>query len=85
MARKHEYDDLIHHFPKNGVKWLLHHHASVRDSLRLAVAGRSEFPDLDRFGFEKMRVEPTTFIREDFRHAIADPRTRFFPARQWPV
>ena len=72
MARKLDYDDLIHHFPENGVKWLLRHHANVRDSLRLAVAGRPEFPDLDRFDFAKMRVEPTTFIREDFRHAISD-------------
>ena len=72
MAKKQAFEELIRHFPENGVKWLLHHHANVRDSLRLAIAGRPDFPDLDRFDFEKMTIEPTTFIRDDFRHAISD-------------
>ena len=72
MAKKREFSDLIRHFPENGVKWLLHHPANVRDSLRLAASDRPDFPSLDCFDFEKMSVEPTTFIREDFRHAISD-------------
>ena len=72
MTKKNEFSELIRHFPENGVKWLLHHHANVRDSLRLATADRPDFPRLDCFDFEKMTIEPTTFIREDFRHAISD-------------
>ena len=65
-------EDLIRHFPENGIKWLLHHPANVRETFQMSVRDRPGFPDLARFDFDRMTVEPTSFIHDDFRHGLTD-------------
>lgn len=58
---------LVRHFPQNSMKVLLHDPGKVRELLEIL-----EFKHIDRLDFTKMKVQPTTFISRDFRHAESD-------------
>src|SRR5260221_13458982 len=58
---------MVRQFPENGLKMLLEHPGNVRDLFHVL-----RYAPADRIEFEKMTVQPTTFITRDFRHVEAD-------------
>ncbi len=72
MAAQGVSDLLLHNFPENGVKFLLHNPGNLEDLLRLLAARHQTLPPPDRFDFARRSIEPDTFIRGDFSHGITD-------------
>jgi hypothetical protein len=59
--------ELIRHFRENGLKLLFHEPGNVRDLMR--------FRDPDRAGrmdFDRMAIDPTSYIAADYRHLASD-------------
>jgi hypothetical protein len=63
---------LLHNFPENGVKFLLHHPDNLQDLVRLLALRYHNLPDANRFDFSRRTIEPDTLIRADFSHGITD-------------
>jgi hypothetical protein len=59
--------EIIRQFPENGLKLLLHDPHNVRDLLRLAGTDL-----VDEIAFERMAVDPTTYVGRDYRHVESD-------------
>jgi Putative transposase, YhgA-like len=59
--------EIVRQFPENGLKLLLHHPANTRDLLSLT--GTAFVPEM---AFERMTVDPTTYITSDYRHVASD-------------
>ena len=59
---------LLHNFPENGVKFLLHNPGNLEDLLRLLAARHKTLPVPDRFDFPRRNIEPDT---NSVRHAIS--------------
>jgi hypothetical protein len=60
-------EEVIRHFHENGLKLLFHEPGNVRDLLT--------FRDPDRAGridFDRMAIDPTSYIAADYRHLAAD-------------
>jgi recombination-promoting nuclease RpnB len=72
MARQRVSDLLLHNFPENGVKFLLHHPRNLQDLLRLLAWRQPATPDPRCFDFARRTIEPDTLIRGDFSHGITD-------------
>jgi hypothetical protein len=58
---------MVRHFPENGLKMLLEHPGNVRDLFHIL-----RWPLADRVEFDRMQVQPATFIARDFRHVESD-------------
>jgi len=65
-------DLLLHNFPENGVKFLLHNPANLRDLIRFLAARHETVPEADCFDFVHRTIEPDTLIRSDFSHGVTD-------------
>ena len=70
--------EIIRQFRENGLKLLLHNPGNVRDLLSLL--GVEFVDDLD---FDKMTVDPTTYVASDYRHLASDLVLRV-PLRRRP-
>ena len=60
-------EQIIRHFPENGLKLLLEHPANARDLLTLTAPHL-----LERLDFARMQVDPTSYIAADYRHLASD-------------
>jgi hypothetical protein len=60
-------EQIIRHFRENGLKLLLEHPANARELMSLTGT-----PLLDRLDFDRMRVDPTSYIAADYRHLTSD-------------
>jgi hypothetical protein len=65
-------DLLLHNFPENGVKFLLHHPGNLHDLLRLLARRHPTLPDPNGFDCARRTIEPDTLIRSDFSHGVTD-------------
>ena len=63
---------LLHNFPENGVKFLLHNPGNLRDVMGYLAARYRALPDLSCFDFARRTIEPDTLIRSDFSHGVTD-------------
>jgi hypothetical protein len=72
MPRKSVSDLLLHNFPENGVKFLLHNAGNLRDLMRFLAFRHETLPGPDCFDFARRTIEPDTLIRSDFSHGITD-------------
>ncbi len=70
--KKQRLNLLIHNFPENGVKFLLHHPDGLRELLHLLALRFRTLPNPQGFDCSKRTVEPDTLIRGDFSHGITD-------------
>jgi len=69
---KHPVSDLLlHNFPENGVKFLLHNPGNLQDLIRLATRHKT-LPELRCFDFARRTIEPDTLIRSDFSQGVTD-------------
>jgi predicted transposase YdaD len=59
--------EIVRQFPENSLKLLLHHPGNVRDLLALGGA-----KVLDRIVFDRLTVDPTTYVASDYRHVSSD-------------
>src|SRR5262245_51332010 len=58
---------IVRQFPENGMKQVLSSTGNVRDPLALARA-----KVLPRIDFEGMEIDPTTYVRAEYRHVSSD-------------
>jgi hypothetical protein len=65
-------DLLLHNFPENGLKFLLHNPANLRDLLQFLAAHNTTLPAAGSFDFDRRSIEPDTHIRSDFSHGVTD-------------
>ena len=72
MPRHPVSDLLLHNFPENGVKFLLHNPGNLRDVMAYLAAQYRTLPDLGCFDFSRRTIEPDTLIRSDFSHGVTD-------------
>ncbi len=72
MTRQAISDLLLHNFPENGVKFLLHNPGNLQDLLRLLGCLYNTLPDPGCFDFARRTIEPDTLIRGDFSHGATD-------------
>jgi hypothetical protein len=72
MTRPVVSDLLLHNFPENGVKFLLHNPGNLEDLMRWLASLYPTLPDPSRFDFASRTIEPDTMIRGDFSHAVTD-------------
>ena len=72
MPRHAVSDLLLHNFPENGVKFLLHNPGNLRDVMAYLAARYRDLPDLGCFDFARRTIEPDTLIRSDFSHGVTD-------------
>jgi hypothetical protein len=72
MPRKPVSDLLLHNFPENGVKFLLHNAGNLRDFMRFLALRHESLPGPDCFDFARRTIEPDTLIRSDFSHGVTD-------------
>jgi len=72
MPRHPVSDLLLHNFPENGVKFLLHNPGNLRDVMGYLAARYRALPDLSCFDFARRTIEPDTLIRSDFSHGVTD-------------
>jgi hypothetical protein len=72
MARPGVSELLLHNFPENGVKFLLHHPNNLQDLLRLLAGRHPALPDPAGFDCARRTIEPDTIIRGDFSHGVTD-------------
>src|SRR5579883_3177251 len=72
MARQRVSELLLHHFPENGVKYLLQHPANLQDLLRLLARRHPNLPNPNGFDCAHRTIEPDTLIRGDFSHGVTD-------------
>jgi len=72
MARRPVSELLLHNFPENGVKFLLHHPDNLHDFLLYLGRHNAALPDPQRFDCAQRTIEPDTLIRTDFSHGITD-------------
>ena len=63
----HRAEDFVRQFPENGLKLLLHGPLNVRDALRIA-----RYPHADAIDYDRLQVDPTTYVQRDFRHLESD-------------
>jgi hypothetical protein len=63
---------LVHNFPENGVKFLLHHPGNLHDLFRMLARVHQTLPDPQGFDFAQRTIEPDTMIRSDFSHSVTD-------------
>jgi hypothetical protein len=63
---------LLHNFPENGVKFLLHNPGNLEDLIRWLASLYPTVPDPSHFDFASRTIEPDTMIRGDFSHAVTD-------------
>ncbi len=59
--------ELVRNFPQNGYKILLTEPGNLQDLLRMTGT-----PLVSGMGFDRLRVEKTTYVAEDFRHLESD-------------
>jgi Putative transposase, YhgA-like len=70
---KHAVSDLLlHNFPENGVKFLLHNPGNLQDLIRLLALRHKSLPDPYCFDCARRTIEPDTLIRGDFSHGVTD-------------
>jgi hypothetical protein len=72
MAKAGVSELLLHNFPENGVKFLLHNPGNLRDLLTMLAKLYPDLPGPDRFAVQRRDIQPDTFIRGDFSHGVAD-------------
>ncbi len=72
MARWSVSDLLVHNFPENGVKFLLHNPGNLHEMMQMLAARYTTLPDPRCFKFARRTIEPDTQIRGDFSHGITD-------------
>src|SRR5262245_25068927 len=60
-------EEIVRHFPQNGMKLLLQNPANVRDLLTVAGGRWARLID-----FNRIRLVPATFVQRDFRHVESD-------------
>ena len=63
----HRPEDFARQFPENGLKLLLQQPLNVRDALRIARCKQADAIDYDR-----LQVDPTTYVQRDYRHLESD-------------
>jgi Putative transposase, YhgA-like len=63
---------LLHNFPENGVKFLLHNPGNLGDLTRMLASRYKTLPDPSGFDFAARTIEPDTLIRSDFSHGVTD-------------
>jgi hypothetical protein len=67
VTKRNISDLLLHNFPENGVKFLLHNPGNLGDLIRFLALRYKTLPDPRGFDFVKRTIEPDTLIRSDFR------------------
>jgi hypothetical protein len=72
MARPGISELLLHNFPENGVKFLLHQPGNLHDLLRLLARRHPTLPDSRGFDCSRRTIEPDTLIRSDFSRGVTD-------------
>ncbi len=72
MTRQAVSDLLLHNFPENGVKFLLHNPGNLQDLVRLLASLDNTLPDPACFDCARRTIEPDTLIRGDFSHGVTD-------------
>jgi len=72
MGKHNVSELLLHNFPENGVKFLLHNPSNLQDLLRWLAWHDQTLPDPGRFDFAKRSIEPDTLVRGDFSHGVTD-------------
>jgi hypothetical protein len=65
--RNRKLEEIVRHFPENGMKLLLENPLNVRDLLALAAADILELIDL-----RQLALVRTTFVKRDYRHVESD-------------
>lgn len=60
-------EDLVRNFPENGMKLLLQRPRNVRDLLRIR-----RFRHVDLIDFDRLQLDPTTYVQRDYRHVESD-------------
>ena len=60
-------EEVVRHFRENGLRLLLQDPGNARDLMALTATRL-----LDRLGFARMTVDPTTYIAADYRHLASD-------------
>jgi hypothetical protein len=60
-------EEIIRHFRENGLKLVLQRPGNTRELL-----GLTGTPHLAGMDFERMAVDPTTYIAADYRHLVSD-------------
>jgi Putative transposase, YhgA-like len=83
MTRQAVSDLLLHNFPENGVKFLLHNPGNLHDLVHILARLYSTLPDPGLFDFARRTIEPDTLIRADFSHGVTDLLLRL-PFRSGP-
>src|SRR5260370_30760642 len=63
----HRPEDFARQFPENGLKLLLQWPRNVRDALRIA-----RYQQADAIDFDRLQVDPTTYVQRDYRHLESD-------------
>jgi hypothetical protein len=72
MTRQSVSDLLLHNFPENGVKFLLHNPGNLQDLLSLLARLYQTLPNPACFDCAGRTIEPDTLIRSDFSHGVTD-------------
>jgi len=63
----HRPEDFVRQFPENGLKLLLQGPLHVRDALRIA-----RYPQVNAIDYDRLEVDPTTYVQRDYRHLESD-------------
>src|SRR5437867_582340 len=63
----HSIEDFARQFPENGMKLLLQQPLNVRDLFRIA-----RYQLIDRIDFDRLQLDPTTYVQRDYRHVESD-------------
>lgn len=72
MTRHGVSDLLLHNFPENGVKFLLHNPGNLQDLVRFLARRHATLPEPSHFDFLRRTIEPDTLIRSDFSRGVTD-------------
>ena len=75
MARQRWSELLLHNFPENGVKLLLHHPDNLQDLMRLLAQRYPILPDPKRFDFTRTTIEADTFVRAELNRGVCASAT----------
>jgi hypothetical protein len=72
MAKPNVSELLLHNFPENGVKYLLHNPGNLQDLLHLLARRHPALPNPRSFHCARRVIEPDSLIRGDYSHGVTD-------------